>query len=57
MFELRVKTGRVVADTTVVSANVEYPTDCGLLADAVAKIGKLVRRIKAEGGAARTGHR
>jgi IS5 family transposase len=37
-----------------VSANVEYPTDSGLLARAVTKIGKLVRRIKAAGGANRT---
>jgi transposase, IS5 family len=49
-----VKTGKVRADTTVVSANVEYPTDSGLLAKAVLKIGKLVRRIKAAGGATRT---
>jgi IS5 family transposase len=41
----------------VVSANVEYPTDSGLLANGVAKIGKLVRRIKAAGGASRTGFR
>jgi IS5 family transposase len=41
----------------VVSANVEYPTDSGLLANAVAKVGKLVRRIKAAGGASRTGFR
>src|SRR5919107_1021666 len=34
-----VKTGKVRADTTVVSANVEYPTDSGLLATAVVKIG------------------
>lgn len=39
------------------SANVEYPTDSGLLAHAVVKIGKLVRRIKAAGGAVRTGFR
>jgi hypothetical protein len=50
-----VKTGKVRADTTVVSANVEYPTDSGLLAKAVVKIGKLVRRVKAAGGATRTG--
>jgi IS5 family transposase len=48
-----VKTGKVRADTTV-SANVEYPTDSGLLARAVGKIGKLVGRIKAAGGATRT---
>src|SRR6476469_8453650 len=34
------RTARVRADTTVISANVAYPTDCGLLAKAV---GKLVR--------------
>ena len=33
-----VKTGKVRADTTVVSANVEYPTDSGLLARAVTRI-------------------
>jgi len=49
-----VKTGKVRADTTVVSANVEYPTDSGLLAHAVTRIGKLVGRIKAAGGATRT---
>jgi transposase, IS5 family len=49
-----VKTGKVRADTTVVSANVEYPTDSGLLAHAVTLIGKLVGRIKSAGGAPRT---
>jgi transposase, IS5 family len=49
-----VKTGKVRADTTVVSANVKYPTDSGLLAHAVKAIGKLVGRIKAAGGANRT---
>jgi transposase, IS5 family len=49
-----VRTGKVRADTTVVSANVEYPTDSGLLAHAVTRIGKLVGRIKAAGGATRT---
>jgi len=52
-----VKTGKVRADTTVVSANVEYPTDSGLLAGAVVAIGTLVRRIKAAGGATRTAFR
>jgi IS5 family transposase len=52
-----VKTGKVRADTTVVSANVQYPTDSGLLASAVAKIGRLVRRIKTTGAAPRTGFR
>jgi IS5 family transposase len=49
-----VRTGKVRADTTVVSANVEYPTDSGLLAHAVTLIGKLVGRIKTAGGASRT---
>jgi transposase, IS5 family len=49
-----VKTGKVRADTTVVSANVTYPTDSGLLARAVVRIGRLVKRIKTAGGATRT---
>src|SRR6266536_2186776 len=49
-----VKTGKVRADTTVVSANVEYPTDTGLLAGAVSRIGRLVARIQTTGGAPRT---
>jgi transposase, IS5 family len=49
-----VKTGRVRVDTTVVEANVEYPTDSGLLARTVTGIGGLVRRIKGVGAAART---
>ncbi|GAA3448938.1 ISNCY family transposase [Dactylosporangium matsuzakiense] len=49
-----VKTGKVRADTTVVSANVQYPTDSGLLARAVVKIGRLVARIKTVGAAPRT---
>ena len=49
-----VRMGKVRADTTVVSANVEYPTDSGLLAHAVSKIGSLVRRSKAAGGGTRT---
>ena len=49
-----VKTGKVRADTTVVSANVEYPTDAGLLAKAVKKISQTVVRIKAGGAATRT---
>ena len=48
------KTGKIRADTTVVSANVNYPTDTGLLARAVNKIAGVVRRIKAAGGATRT---
>jgi IS5 family transposase len=49
-----VKTGKVRADTTVVSANVDYPTDTGLLARAVGRMSRLVTRIKAVGGATRT---
>ena len=49
-----VKTGKVRADTTVVSANVEYPTDSGLLARAVRRMSGLVRRIRAVGAARRT---
>ena len=44
-----VKTGKVRADTTVVSANVDYPTDTGLLARAVSGMSRLVNRIKAVG--------
>ena len=49
-----VKTGKVRADTTVVSANVDYPTDTGLLARAVSRMSRLVTRIKAAGAAPRT---
>ncbi len=37
-----VKTGKVRADTTVVPASVNYPTDTGLPAHAVGTIGRLV---------------
>ncbi|MGR6320735.1 ISNCY family transposase [Micromonospora soli] len=49
-----VKTGKVRADTTVVPANVDYPTDTGLLARAVSRITRTVGRIKAAGAAPRT---
>jgi transposase, IS5 family len=49
---LRTTTIRV--DTTVVPANVAYPTDSGLLARAVKRIATTARRIQAAGGAART---
>src|SRR5205814_5239498 len=45
---------RVRVDTTVVEAEVAYPTDSGLLAKAVGKIARAVVRIKATGGATRT---
>ena len=52
-----IKTDRVRADTTVVEANVAYPTDSGLLAKGVAKMAAAVARLKAMGLATRTGTR
>ena len=48
------RTERVRADTTVVEADVGYPTDSGLLAKAVGSMARTVERIKAAGGAPRT---
>jgi transposase, IS5 family len=48
------RTSRLRADTTVVPANVAYPTDSGLLAKAVRRIAATGRRIQAAGGATRT---
>jgi IS5 family transposase len=48
------RTSRLRSDTTVVPANVCYPTDSGLLAKAVRRIAATGRRIQAAGGAART---
>ena len=48
------RTNRVRADTTVVPANVAYPTDSGLLAKAIRRITVSGRRIRAAGGAVRT---
>ncbi len=48
------RTGRVRADTTVVPANVCYPTDSGLLAKAIRRIGAAGARIHNAGGAVRT---
>jgi IS5 family transposase len=48
------RTARLRADTTVVPANVSYPTDSGLLAKAVRRIAATGRRIWAAGGAVRT---
>ena len=48
------RTEKVRADTTVVEADVAYPTDSGLLAKAVGKIARTVGRVKAAGGAIRT---
>jgi transposase, IS5 family len=41
-------------DTTVVEADIDHPTDADLLEHAVRKLGGLVRRVKANGAAART---
>ncbi len=49
-----IKLDRVRADTTVIEANVAYPTDSGLLAKGVAKLVALSLAIKAAGLAART---
>jgi IS5 family transposase len=48
------RTSRVRADTTVVPADVAYPTDSGLLAKAVRRIAATGRPIQAAGGATRT---
>jgi mutator family transposase/transposase-like protein DUF772 len=47
------RTTRLRADTTVVAANVSYPTDSSLLAKAVRRIAATGRRIRAAGGAGR----
>jgi IS5 family transposase len=48
------RTARVRADTTVIPADVAYPTDSGLLARAVGKLVRAARRVQAAGGAAGT---
>jgi transposase, IS5 family len=48
------RTHKVRADTTVVAANVCYPTDAGLLARAIGKLQTTIGRIQAAGGAKRT---
>jgi len=48
------RTARVRADTTVIAANVVYPTDAGLLARAVSKLVRAARRVQAAGGATGT---
>jgi IS5 family transposase len=48
------RTDKVRVDTTVVEAEVAYPTDSGLLAKAVNKIAGTVARVKEAGGATRT---
>jgi IS5 family transposase len=41
-------------DTTVVEADIDYPTDADLLEHAVRKLGGLVRRVKGRGAVSRT---
>src|SRR5664279_3208680 len=48
------RTTRLRADTTVVPADVAYPTDSGLLAKAIRRIAATGRQIQAAGGATRT---
>ncbi len=48
------RTNWLRADTTVVPADVAYPTDSGLLAKAIRRIAVTGRRIQAAGGATRT---
>ena len=48
------RTSKIRVDTTVVPANVAYPTDSGLLAKAINRIAQTGRRIHAAGGAVRT---
>jgi IS5 family transposase len=48
------RTDRVRADTTVVEADVAYPTDSGLLAKAIGTMARTVERIKTAGGATGT---
>jgi IS5 family transposase len=51
------KTNKVRADTTVVPANVAYPTDSGLMAKGVAKLAKGIEKLKGAGLASRTSSR
>lgn len=48
------RTNRIRADTTVVPANVAYPTDSSLLAKATRRIAATGKRIQAAGGAVGT---
>jgi IS5 family transposase len=48
------RAARVRTDTTVIPANVAYPTDSGLLARAVGKLVRTARRVQAAGGATGT---
>jgi IS5 family transposase len=48
------KTNKLRADTTVVPANVAYPTDSGLMAKGVAKMAKAIKSLQGKGLATRT---
>jgi transposase, IS5 family len=48
------RVGRVRADTTVVAANVQRPTDSGLLAKAIGVMNRQIGRIKTAGAAPRS---
>jgi IS5 family transposase len=48
------RVARVRADTTVVAANVQRPTDSGLLANAIGAMNRQIGRIKTAGAAPRT---
>ena len=48
------KTNRLRADTTVIEANVAYPSDSSLLAKGVAKMAKATKKLKAMGFATRS---
>jgi transposase, IS5 family len=49
-----IRLDKVRADTTVIPANVSYPSDAGLLARGVTQLGHLTRKLKRLGLAART---
>ena len=48
------KTNKVRADSTVIEANVAYPSDSSLLAKGVVKMTKLARKLQGTGFATRT---
>jgi IS5 family transposase len=45
---------RLRVDTTVMEADVRYPTDAGLCSDAIGRLGRAVRKVKGMGLAVRT---
>jgi transposase, IS5 family len=49
-----IKLDKVRADSTIVQANVSYPTDSGLLAKGVVKMAAAAKKLKELGLAART---